>query len=357
MATPLPGSIAQGPPSPAIPPANGTGTGRAGAPPRVARPVTARHVAPPTAPVAPAPPSAGDREADDFFAGMPLDGMVTDAPAPGQTDEGAASSDEGQSLSWMDEVEDHRHQDRHQDTERVRARDVQKGLMQEAPALPGFTFATRFEACHDVSGDFYEFIKLSDGRIGFAQGDVSGHGLTAGLIMSMAKKTLAIYAGLGGNPTEVLSRTNDALVDDLGGKTFVSMCYAILDPEHRTITWARAGHSPTIRYNVKSGALEEIKPKGMVVGMKKGPMFRACLEEQVTRIESGDVFLVYTDGITECMNRQQAEYGLDQLFEVVRKHAATGADHLLERIMQSVRQFRGGTVASDDATLLALVAE
>jgi phosphoserine phosphatase RsbU/P len=276
--------------------------------------------------------------------------MGADAPA--------ASAGDGESLSWMDEVEEDREQDdRHRDTDRVRARDVQKGLMQDAPKLDGFTFATRFEACHDVSGDFYEFIRLQDGRIGFAQGDVSGHGLQAGLIMSMAKKTLAIYAGLGGGPADVLARTNDALVDDLGGKSFVSMCYAILDPDSRTITWARAGHSPTIRFNVKSRALEEIKPKGMVVGMKKGPLFRKSMEEHVTEVASGDVFLVYTDGITECMNRQQSEYGLELLFEVVRKHASAGADQLLERIMESVRQFRGGTVASDDSTLLALVVD
>ncbi len=135
------------------------------------------------------------------------------------------------------------------------------------------------------------------------------------------------------------------------------MCYGILDPEHRTITWARAGHSPTIRYNTKTGALEEIRPKGMVVGMKKGQVFRNSIEEHLTEIESGDVFLVYTDGITECMNRQNAEYGLDLLLEVVRKHAAAGADQLLARIMESVSQFRGGTVASDDSTLLALSAD
>jgi serine phosphatase RsbU (regulator of sigma subunit) len=86
-------------------------------------------------------------------------------------------------------------------------------------------------------------------------------------------------------------------------------------------------------------------------------IFRSSIEEHVTQVESGDVFIVYTDGITETMNRQQVEYGVELLCEVVKKHATAGPTVLIERIMDSVRQFRGGTTASDDATILVLAAE
>jgi phosphoserine phosphatase RsbU/P len=244
-----------------------------------------------------------------------------------------------------------------EESERLRAKEVQRGFLQTAPEVPGFLFATRFEACADVSGDFYEFIRLPDGRIGFAQGDVSGHGMHAALIMSMAKKTLAIYAEAGGTPSETLARVNESLVNDLGGKIFISMVYAILDPDEHIITLARAGHNPVIRYNTKTNALAELKPKGMVVGMKAGGIFRNSLEEQTISVESGDVFVVYTDGITETMNRQQVEYGVELLTEVVRKYATEGPERLINYIMDSVRQFRGGGSPTDDATILVLAVD
>ena len=112
-----------------------------------------------------------------------------------------------------------------------------------------------------------------------------------------------------------------------------------------------------MRFNRYTGELTEIKPRGMVVGMKKGEVFRQSLSEEITQVQAGDVFLVYTDGITETMNRQKVEYGTELLAEVVRRHAEAGPDTLLDRIMDSVRQFRGGSTADDDATLLAMAVE
>ena len=113
-------------------------------------------------------------------------------------------------------------------------------MLADAPELPGWRFATRFAACAEVSGDFYEFIKLDDGRVGFAIGDVSGHGVQAGLIMSMAKKTLEIFAATGLGPADCLARVNEAIARDLGGKMFVSMCYGVLDPAAGELTLAPA---------------------------------------------------------------------------------------------------------------------
>ncbi len=303
-----------------------------------------------------APPDASRTEnKSDPLSGTIFDRFITDAVSPsGSSIMPAVSDDEGH-FSWMDSVEDDtKITVTAQDSDRAKARDVQVGLLAKIPSLPGYRFAARFEACEDVSGDFYEFISLADGRLGFAQGDVSGHGMQAGLIMSMAKKTLSIYAASGQSPAPILTQVNDSLVDDLGGRIFISMTYAILDPSLGQITWARAGHNPTLRYNLHTGDIEEIRPKGMVVGMKKGAIFQNALEEAVTQVRSGDVFLVYTDGINETMNRQNEEFGLELLIEVVRKHSAAGPDVLLDRIMDSVRQFRGGSTASDDSTLLAL---
>jgi Stage II sporulation protein E (SpoIIE) len=265
------------------------------------------------------------------------------------------------SFNWMDDAENLAPPEDPmtpaERTDMAKAVAVQQGLMQKPPEIPGYAFGATFEACTDISGDFYQFIRLPDGRVGFALGDVSGHGVQAGLIMSMAKKTFEIYASMGLSPADTLSRVNDAIARDLGGKLFISMVYALLDPTERTITWARAGHNPSIRYNPDDGVIEEIKPPGMVVGMKSGAMFRNSLQEQVTQIRSGDIILLYTDGITETMNLQQEEFDTDRLFDVIKKFGSEGPEILVSRIMEIIRHFRGPQPPSDDATLLALRVE
>ena len=271
------------------------------------------------------------------------------------------NSEHGHGLGWMDHAETHAPTNQQKPsaerTDMIKARAVQAGLMQKPPEVAGFHFAACYEACTDISGDFYQYIRLPDGRVGFAMGDVSGHGVQAGLIMSMAKKTFEIYASMGLSPAETLSRVNDAIARDLGGKLFVSMVYALLDPTTRTITWARAGHTPSLRYNADDDKVEEIKPPGMVVGMKTGPMFRNSIQEQVTTVRSGDVILLYTDGITETMNLQQEEFDTERLVEVMRRFGSQGAEALVTRIMEIIRHFRGPQPPADDSTLLVLTVD
>lgn len=303
------------------------------------------------------PPEAGGGKGHDASGKH----AVEESPLFNQM--GDQAGDDGDDpFSWMEE------RDRHDDsksveslghsTELIRARDVQQKMLKDAPEIPGYTFATRYEAATEVSGDFYEFIQLADGRIGFAQGDVSGHGMQAGMIMTMAKKVLSIFARQGNSPADVLAAVNDALAEDLGGKMFVTIAYAILDPDERTITWARAGHSPPVRFNTHSGEYTEINPGGMVVGMKSGPLFRQSIQEEIVQLRSGDVFIVYTDGITETMNRQGEEYDAERLRELIVTHGADEElERLLDRILDSIRSFRGSTPADDDITLLGLTVD
>lgn len=301
---------------------------------------------------------------EDFLNDTPLGALTEaesgnppadEAPAPAE-----AARDEHSGLNWMDDAElggEDTKLPAAERTDMIKARAVQAGMMQKPPEIPGFRFSSCYEACSDISGDFYQFIRLSDGRLGFALGDVSGHGVQAGLIMSMAKKTLEIYASTGLGPADTLSKVNDALHRDLGGKLFISMVYGLLDPSEHTITWARAGHTPSLRLNINHDEVEEIKPPGMVVGMKNGPLFRKSLQEQTTQLRSGDVFLLYTDGITECMNLQQEEFGPERLVDVVKKFKTAGPEMLIDRIMEIIRHFRGPQPPNDDSTIVAMVVD
>lgn len=283
------------------------------------------------------------------------------SPAPSSPAPAADGHQAVASFSWMDDADaaagsvavpaPQPHLER---TDLMRARDLQQKMLAEAPEIPGYVFATRYEPCDHVSGDFFSFIRLLDGRVGFAIGDVSGHGMQAGLVMSMAKKTLEIYGELIGDPAEVLAKVNDALAGDLGGKMFVSMTYAILSPAERTIRWVRAGHNPTLATNAKTHEVVEIKPPGMVVGMKGGQIFRDSLQVETTHLNPGDTFLLYTDGVTEMTNAQGEEFETARLREVMDRHAADGPEALLTQVMDRIRHFRGSQPIGDDVTLLAL---
>jgi hypothetical protein len=363
------------PGAPATPPAAST-TPMTAMPPA---PPVANRMAPPRAAAAESPPAEPPKDdtlfgllKQDFLNDTPL-GALTEGEQGGQDEQGppaatpapgpdhnAAGGDEQGSLNWMDAMETSSPQADvrvSESTDMIKAVAVQQGLMQKAPEIPGFKCAAAFEPCSDISGDFYQFIRLPDGRIGFALGDVSGHGVQAGLIMSMAKKTFEIYASTGLNPADTLSKVNDALHRDLGGRLFISMVYALLDPTARTLTWARAGHNPSLRFNRKADEVEEIRPPGMVVGMKSGAMFRQSIQEQVTTLQNGDIFVLYTDGITETMNLQNEEFGPERLVDVVKKFIDAGPDALIDRIMEIIRHFRGPRPPADDSTIVILAVD
>jgi len=325
--------------------------------PPVAQPIAmpAAKATPPQAMPAMMPVTGTQLRTRRFITPAPLEPVAAAAAPPCEAEPG---------FTWMDAADEAAgvvkadHPDAHLErSDLLRARDLQQKLLADAPRIPGYTFATRYEPCDHVSGDFFSFIQLLDGRIAFAIGDVSGHGMQAGLVMSMAKKTLEIYGELIGDPAEVLAKVNDALAGDLGGKMFVSMTYAILSPAEREIRWVRAGHNPTLMVNQHSGEVSEIRPPGMVVGMKGGQTFRDSLKVETTRLRSGDTFLLYTDGITEMSNAQGEEFEAERLREIVARCAAGGPEELLTQIMDRVRHFRGTKPVGDDVTLLALAVE
>ena len=107
-------------------------------------------------------------------------------------------------------------------------------------------------------------------------------------------------------------------------------------------------------YRAATGEIEELSPRGMVVGMKSGPIFKKATINERTELNSGDRLLIYTDGLTETMNRQDEEYGTERLSELLTQHGKLDLEQLLDRILDSIRGFRGGGEPQDDMTLLAL---
>ncbi|MFW6108180.1 MAG: PP2C family protein-serine/threonine phosphatase [bacterium] len=240
---------------------------------------------------------------------------------------------------------------------RQRAREiVQKMLPAEVPRAEGYDLACLYRPTDSVGGDFYDYFALSDHEIAFLMGDVSGHGLEAALIMTMVKKSLTLHAQTHRSPAEVLRRTNLDLHADLDSRTFVTASYAVLDARTGSLLFARAGHNKPILFNPRRNPpVRHLESKGMALGMYRGGLFDKLIQETEIRIGPGDVFLLYTDGLTEARNPSGEPYGLDRLeASIARTRGDLSSAALADRLLDDLRRFTSGARQEDDIAVLAL---
>ena len=201
----------------------------------------------------------------------------------------------------------------------------------------------------EMGGDYFDFVALPDGRLGLICGDVMGKGLSAALIMTMARSLIQSAAQDGHRPSEVLSEVNDALTRDLAGQTapsFLTLAYAIYSPSDRELVVANGGHNPLLVFG--PGGPREFASRGSMLGV------RADLEFPEDRLilEPGDTFALFTDGLTEARDASRALFGTPRLAAALAAAPETSAETKLEAAWQAVADFRAGTPPTDDATLL-----
>ncbi len=235
----------------------------------------------------------------------------------------------------------------------VDARNKQRRLLPRMPELPGYDFGYYYEPCEALGGDFYDFVPSSTG-LGIAIGDIAGHGIGAGLLMGLAKKLLEIHGRDRSSPQETLCLANRDIFPDLDERTFVTVCYSLLDPVSRTLRIARAGHNPLILYNpARDPELVTFEPQGIALGMDAGKLFDKTLKEELIQLESGDLVFQYTDGITECQNEQKEELGTRHLHQIIRSYGKEEAEYVIFKVVKALEAFRGSARVTDDITLLA----
>ncbi len=229
-------------------------------------------------------------------------------------------------------------------------------LPKHVPEVPGYEFASTYTPCASVSGDFYDIIDLGDGKIGLLNGDVSGHGMEAGIIMGMAKKALQIYAHTGDSPVEVLASGNDNLCDDLDSETFFTVVYGVLDSKANKLEFVRAGHSHPILLGPTPDKWDVIKSGGMMIGMTGGPIFRKSLEAVTIDLMPGQSFYMYTDGIIEAHERGGALYGMDRLLGFLESAGdpRKPLQSVLDGLVVNLDEWTGGAEPEDDITVLAV---
>ena len=233
--------------------------------------------------------------------------------------------------------------------------DVARGMQQSIlptrfPKDPSYAVYGKMQPARNVGGDFFDVMYLNDGRVGLAVADVSDKGVPAALFM-MSSRTLLKGAAIGvGLPGEVLREVNDLLIEDNEGGMFVTLLYAVYDPSSRELTYANGGHnSPLVVHPDGTSALFPLTD-----GIAPGIAPDLSYKQNTVTLSPGDSVIFYTDGVTEAMNSEEEEFGLDPLSEFFRTNPPENPEETTAAVFDAVNAFAGEMTQSDDITCLVL---
>lgn len=240
-----------------------------------------------------------------------------------------------------------------QDREIKVAQDIQRALLPASSGLEvgAVRLAGCNELCEDASGDYYDFIELEGGRVAFAVGDVSGHGLGSALVMASARAFLRAFTRVGSDLAETMTMMNDFLSRDMTNGKFMSLFVGVLDPATATLRWSSAGHNPPVHWRAASGDFEMLESTCPVLGVIQGMPFDRGPD---VHLAPGDLLLLYTDGATEAPSPSGELFGEDRLRAVVKEAAGAPVAGVLEAVSSAIKRWTGGAPNRDDVTLLAV---
>lgn len=235
------------------------------------------------------------------------------------------------------------------------ARNVQmRFLPARVPVVPRLDLASICRPAMEVGGDYFDFIAHDGKALSVLIGDVSGKGVSAAFYMTMAKGIIKTLVRKETSPGQVLAEMNAVFYENSPKEVFISLIYGHFDLIKNTLTFARAGHNPLIVHKSVSGAPQLLNPKGLAIGMDAGPVFAKTIEEVAVPFAPGDLFVFYTDGISECMNKNGEEFGEGRLSSFISQNAHETAQVLLDKITNEVTQFSTGTHQHDDFTMVVV---
>ena len=229
------------------------------------------------------------------------------------------------------------------------ARDIQLGSLPEGvPTLEDWQIDTYCQPAKEVGGDFYDFLQLGDGRVGFVVGDATGKGVPAAIVTTATAAYLgAVAAASDSSPGEALALANEALFARIPANMFVTCFYAVLDPESATLAYANAGHD--LPYLHRNGDAEELRARGMPLGMMPGMGY----EEGEVSLAEGECVLFHSDGLVEAHNPKGEMFGFPRLRALVAEHGKERS--LRNLLLEELYSFVGESwEQEDDITLLTL---
>lgn len=209
--------------------------------------------------------------------------------------------------------------------------------------ISNFKISGMCEPCHEVGGDWYDYIQLPSGKIGVVLADVSGKGLSAAFLMSSARTVIRMLGSEEESPSELLKKVNKILVSDLPSSRFITLVYAVIDARTGRVNIASAGHTPPVLSSVNYAGFLDIN-SGLPLGIKEFDYG----ENSIT-MKKGERLLLYSDGITEAMNSNNELFDDHRLISSLRNPGAN-----INTIYNDVKKFIAGSKQSDDLTMVMI---
>ena len=231
------------------------------------------------------------------------------------------------------------------------ARNIQSSILPDLPEqLNGVLLSHAYRPASEVGGDFYDVLALEDGRLAVAVGDVAGHGVSSGLVMSMAKSALAVQVAFNPSVPDVFRTLNRTVFQTARKRLLATLCYAIVDPRRLEMLYASAGH--LFPYRIKAdGRVDALESVSYPLGVRE----EVEMLPKEARLAAGDTLFLFSDGIIEARREGSDEmFGFERLEESLQRHAHLPVDGLRDAVFADVERFTGPVPREDDQTVLVL---
>lgn len=240
------------------------------------------------------------------------------------------------------------------DQELAFARNIQSSMLPDyRPDIPSLDIIGYSQPAAAVGGDYYDYFKISDFEFGLAIGDVNGHGVSAGLLMSMAKSCLFVQGKIDPSVLAVMSALNAMIFGGTKERLFMTFVYSIFQLENQTVTLSSAGHHLPYHYCAADKALKPVQVKPTYpLGVRE----KARFNEVTIQLAPDDVLVYYTDGINEAHSPEGEEFGFERLEQLILKHHHRSAADIQQAILQAYTDWVGGAEPEDDVTLVVVKA-
>lgn len=231
------------------------------------------------------------------------------------------------------------------------AREMQMKLMPRTlPKNEYLDIASIFIPAFEVGGDYYDFFKLKENKLGFVIADVSGKGISAAFIMAEIRGVFESLVDLLMSPKEILTKTNMILKRSLDSKSFVTATFGVFDFNENKVFLSRAGHCPLIL--IRNGVAVEYRFGGIGLGLNYTELFGNIIEEVTIDLIKDDLLIFYTDGITEAKNENLEDFGIDSLKKIILEEVNSDVEGIANKIVKEVTIYSQNSPQHDDITLV-----
>jgi hypothetical protein len=223
----------------------------------------------------------------------------------------------------------------------------------ESPHVAGTSVSSHYRAATEIGGDYFDFLQQPDGEIGIAFGDVSGHGLTSGIVMAMAKAALLVQIDYDCSPRAVLDVLNHIVIRTAPRRILMTFFFGMLDPVSQTLRFSSAGHLDPYVFRAATRKIEALSCWGFPLGVRRREPFR----EHTVEFTAGDRLILYSDGLIEAIDDDGEPFGFVRFEETIVANGHLSAEEIKKSLLSAVRKFTHNRPPEDDQTLVVVAFE